>query len=124
MRSVNESLRLWVTALAPFLFAVTFFVITLLGTGVLLYGSVSAAAARICGDILYSDAPRIDVGTVVSGGQVSAGFPIRNLTGTAVTLVGIRTDCGCVVPEEFPIEIGPGGLCNLNLTVQLPKVTT
>ena len=65
----------------------------------------------------------IDIGTVWSGGQnVQRNFTLENLSGHAVGIESVTSDCGCTVASASSNEIAPGQSTNIPVLFWPPTV--
>jgi Protein of unknown function (DUF1573) len=77
--------------------------------GMHLFGSVASAFGYLRGDRLVPDAYTKALGVVQKGEERSTKFRLKNWSGEAVRVFGARSACTCVVVEDLPVDIPPGG---------------
>ena len=80
---------------------------TLLGIGRLKYGSLTRAWATLRGQQLFMMPTMVDLGSAPTGETRTARFQIDNTAGIAVTIVGLKANCGCATSTGLPITIEP-----------------
>lgn len=56
-------------------------------------------------DVYY---PRRQVVVSQPGETAIVAFPMRNVSGRAITIYGIQSRCGCIRVEDLPIRLAPG----------------
>ena len=74
-----------------------------------------ALVSVLRGDPLHVAERAIDAGEVAGRGRVE--FQLTNLWGTPVTVVGLKSDCGCVSARQLPATIAPGENFSLGIEV-------
>lgn len=74
-----------------------------------------AAAAR-----LSIEPAAFDFGRVLPGRQLQKQFTLRNLTGEAVAVTSVTTDCGCLVVGDHPRALLAGASAPLTLQLTTP----
>ncbi|MHC5540813.1 DUF1573 domain-containing protein, partial [Singulisphaera rosea] len=52
-------------------------------------------------------------------GRLSHEFLLENTTARAVPIQGVSPDCGCIVADKPPRQIGPRGVVSLRITANL-----
>jgi len=61
-----------------------------------------------------------DFGRVRPGRQMQKQFTLRNLTGAAIAITSVTTDCGCLVVGDHPRTLAPGAAAPLTLRLSMP----
>ena len=72
------------------------------------YGTVAGLRQRLAGQRLVVANPTAELGTAPKGQPRDFTFRVRNCSGQPVTLLGMRTSCGCVTSAAFPLTIAAG----------------
>ncbi|MCU0706597.1 MAG: DUF1573 domain-containing protein, partial [Fimbriiglobus sp.] len=113
-RAEVSSVLTWAGGLAT-IFAV------LAVAGVLTFGSLDAALARLRGQSLSVSPVMLDFGSGKPGEVRTGAYSVRNNTSALVRLMGRTSDCNCLVGGEFPVEIPPGQSVTLTLDIRVPR---
>lgn len=82
------------------------------------FGSISAALSYVAGDRLVVDATIKSFGEAEPGATRSVAFELRNWSGRAVTLLGAKATCTCVVADTLPRRLAPAGACPLEVKLR------
>ncbi|MCP4673990.1 MAG: DUF1573 domain-containing protein [Deltaproteobacteria bacterium] len=69
------------------------------------YGDLATGVAYLNGSVLVPEASVLDLGEVCVGGEAEGVFRLRNLTDQPITIIGGRTECSCVLGDEFPVQV-------------------
>lgn len=84
------------------------------------YGSPKIAYARLRGETLVV-APYSDAGKGKAGEALLVELPIFNASDEVVRVVGMPSDCSCLVLSELPFEIPPHRSATFSLRVRVPE---
>ncbi|MFO0960897.1 MAG: DUF1573 domain-containing protein [Isosphaeraceae bacterium] len=77
--------------------------------GLARFGSIPSALAYARGDRLIPDARSLSFGRVDPGSTVEVGTGLTNHADRPIQLIGSNASCSCLLPEELPVVISPGG---------------
>ena len=88
------------------------------GLGVLRYGSLTAAIAYLQGYPVAVDTYSKSLGEIRVGEPACSAFALSNLIGKPVTIVGVKTSCGCMTASDLPLTIGAGADGDFTLIVE------
>jgi len=98
---------------------VTTCLLLLIGLGVAdrAFGSIRGAVAWLRGVIVYPEQSVIELGFVepLEGHEVVV--PVRNLSGERFTVIGAKTDCGCLVAGGLPVIVEPRSVSSFTVVV-------
>lgn len=84
------------------------------------FGSLASTLAYLNGESLLVDPGTLSFGTARRGDERDMHVMIRNRTGKAVKILGVKSTCGCMVTaEEFPLSIRDRGQQKLTIHVWL-----
>ncbi len=72
------------------------------------YGSWSGLRQRLAGQLVIVANPTAELGLAPQGEPKDFAFQVRNCSGKPITLLGMRTSCGCVTSAAFPLTIPAG----------------
>lgn len=99
------------------------FVLVLLALGSsFLFGSVSAALAKLRGESL--GAPQyVDFGTAKPGEVREETVPITNWTDRPIRLIGGTSDCSCITTKDMPVTILSNETYELTIRLKVPQST-
>lgn len=79
-----------------------------MGSSQVRYGNAMAWVSKLQGQELLFDSRTKVINNAVLGQQASVGFSVTNISGDAVSLIGVRTGCGCVSANLiFPMILQP-----------------
>ena len=81
------------------------------------FGSMRNVMAYLNGHSVVVEATTVSAGSVPPGGHATAQYRLRNLTFAPVTVVGATRSCACMVVDELPLTIRPGGVATLSLRI-------
>jgi len=85
-------------------------VLVLLGAaGSWVYGSPTAALARLRSDTLIVEPAYLDLGTMPAGERQEAPLTVSNWSDRPLRLIGGTSDCTCTTLSDLPVTIPPGG---------------
>lgn len=68
-------------------------------------GSVPAGLDYLAGERLVLDATEQSFGELAADGKRIVAFRLTNLTGRDLTILGARSSCTCIAPENLPMVI-------------------
>jgi hypothetical protein len=69
---------------------------------------------------LAFEPPAFDFGRVLPGRPMRKQFTLRNLTGEAVAVTSVTTDCGCLLVGDHPRMLAPGAAAPLTIQLTTP----
>ncbi len=92
-----------------------------LGAGVLLYGSPSAALAKLRGDTLTVDRSHIDFGHGQAGDILTQQVTVTNWTDGPLRIIGGTSDCSCIATNDLPITLAPGEAKSVSIEYKVPQ---
>ncbi len=75
------------------------------GWSVWRYGNLTRGVAFLNGAVLVAEESLLDLGDVPVGAEAEGVFRVRNLTDQSIVIVGGKTDCSCVLGDEFPLQV-------------------
>ncbi|MFO0799087.1 MAG: DUF1573 domain-containing protein [Gemmataceae bacterium] len=85
------------------------------------YGSPTAALARLRGDTLIAEPPYLDLGTVPAGERQEAPLTVTNWSAGPLRLIGGTSDCTCTTLSDLPVTIPPGGRAVVTIRLVPPQ---
>jgi hypothetical protein len=107
----------------------TGFAAVLLGAGLVLgvltvaatlvYGSPSAALARLQGAPFHAPG-YVDFGTARPGDELEREVSVTNWTDAPLRLIGGTSDCSCITTANMPVTIGPGETAAVPVRLRVP----
>ena len=80
---------------------------------------LSAAVAAAAGPIIEVDNPDYDFGTLAGAPSVTHRFILRNTGDAKLSILDVRTACGCTATALSGSELAPGESMTLQVTVDL-----
>lgn len=84
------------------------------------FGSITAAVHSLNGEPLGVDAATKSFGRSEPGQRIKVAFQLTNYGSAPIRVVGSRVDCSCIVLDDRPFQIDPGGTRSFELTMGLP----
>ena len=93
---------------------------TMLGTGVILYGSPSAALAKLRGETLTLDRATIDFGHGQTGDVLNRQVTVTNHSEKPLRIIGGTADCSCITTTDLPVTIAPGESKSVTIENKVP----
>lgn len=57
------------------------------------------------GERLVALHPVIDLGTLAPNSEATATFRLKNLTGSAIEIYGLKPDCSCISAKDLPMTV-------------------
>jgi hypothetical protein len=122
-RAVREAPRAeWLRAPAGFagvLLGAGLILAALAGAATLVYGSPTAALARLQGAPFYAPG-YVDFGTGRPGDVLEREVSVTNWTDAPVRLVGGTSDCSGITTANLPLTIGPGETAAVPVRLKVP----
>lgn len=91
------------------------------GWGLVHFGSIPAVLAHLGGNALIADAYTKSFGSVTAGSDQEIRFLIKNCTNKSATIIGGRSSCTCLVAEDLPLTIAPGGESPVRIKISTSK---
>ncbi len=91
----------------------------LAASGTLVFGSLSAALAKLRGESLSAPA-YVDFGAAKPGDKLEQLVAVRNWTARPVRLIGGTSDCSCVTTSAMPLSVPPGEAITLAIYLKVP----
>jgi len=88
------------------------------------YGSPTAALARLRGDTMIADPGYLDFGTLPAGELHEALLTVSNWSDRPVRLIGGTSDCTCTTLSDMPVTIPPGGRAVVTIRLVPPWRTS
>jgi hypothetical protein len=89
------------------------------GAATWVYGSPTAALARLQGVPLYAPG-YVDFGTGRPGNELEREVAVTNWTAAPVRLIGGTSDCSCLTTGEMPLTIPPGQTQPVKVVLKVP----
>jgi hypothetical protein len=80
-----------------------------------MYGDLRSGWLRLGGYGLIAEEYTLDLGTVPTGESKPGVFRLRNLTGKPVAILGVKSDCSCLVASALPVTISPREVLNFEV---------
>jgi hypothetical protein len=80
-------------------------------------GSFSALLSYVRGDSLYIDSPIVELGELTPNHTYTVRATVRNISNSAVAILGARTDCGCITVSGVPTDLQSGDTTELVFSV-------
>jgi len=71
------------------------------------FGGIGPAVANLKGDRLIADSYSKSFGTAESGQIPVVVFNMTNAANRPITILGVRSSCTCVVPDDIPMTVAP-----------------
>jgi len=103
------------------LLVIVLLVVSVGGWSKFYYGNLADGVAYLRGDVI-SVSPLIgDLGEVRIGSEATYEIKIRNLSGSKVTILGIRADCACVVTNDLPVSLDSRQYHSLLVSLSIPQ---
>ncbi len=100
--------------LGPLLVALTV-LLAFCGWSIWQYGDLATGVAYLNGSVLVPEASVLDLGEVCVGDEAERVFRLRNLTNQSITILGGKTECACVLGDEFPVQVDAMSLGEVSL---------
>jgi len=91
--------------------------------GVLTFGSLDAAVARLRGQPLTVSPTTIDFGNGKPGELLSAPLTVRNFSSEPVRLIGGTSDCSCITTTDMPVTVPPGASATIEVKFKVPSAS-
>lgn len=91
--------------------------------GVLTFGSLDAAIARLRGESLGVSPKALNFGRGEPGDILTAELTISNFSTQPVRLIGGTSDCSCLATMDMPLTIAPGGSAAIRVELKVPAAT-
>jgi hypothetical protein len=89
--------------------------------GTLVYGSPSAALARLRGETIAVTPTHLDMGSGAVGTQLHARIELKNWSDQTVRIVGGTSDCTCLTHLDLPVSIPPGESRWVTIEMRVPR---
>ena len=81
---------------------------------------ITDAVHRLEGHVLIVEEPSRELRVPAAGGEVQVTFPIRNVSGTTITVFDAEACCGDAVLSKLPLAILPGRQSEIVFRVTAP----
>jgi hypothetical protein len=81
------------------------------------FGSIDRAVRFSRGWTVSVDRPRQSFGTARPKERRTISFHLRNEGRTPIRVIGCRTSCSCVAPDQMPFGIGPGEVKEFRVSI-------
>ncbi len=92
----------------------------MLGTGVILYGSPSAALAKLRGEKLTVDRTTLDFGHGRTGDVLTQQVTVTNHSEKPLRIIGGTADCSCITTTDLPVTIAPDESKSVSIVYKVP----
>jgi len=82
-----------------------------------LFGSIDSAIRFVAGWGLFVDHASVSFGTAEPNQRRTVSFLLRNRGTAPIRVLGCRTSCTCVVPDQIPFSIAPGKTSQFRVSI-------
>jgi uncharacterized membrane protein YphA (DoxX/SURF4 family) len=96
--------------------------LVIVGCGAVRFGSFRSSIAWLQGCAISVDNPAQTFNNVDPGKELHVKFNARNIYGSPVKILGVKTSCGLINADNLPMELAPGQAKDLNFTVYLRRL--
>ena len=92
----------------------------MLGTGVILYDSPSAALAKLRGETLTVDRAAAEFGHGQTGDVLTQQVTVTNHSEAPLRIIGGTADCSCITTSDLPVTIAPNESKSVSIVYKIP----
>jgi hypothetical protein len=85
------------------------------------FGSIREAASYyLRGETLFVDSTRKSFGAAAPGEELPVSFRLANRGNRPIRIVGCKTYCNCMLPNDLPFTLAPHQTRDFTLSLQMP----
>jgi hypothetical protein len=92
--------------------------------GLASFGSLDAAISYVSGSRLLTRSNTSYVGPLQAGERGTATFKLTNYSKGSIQILGTKTTCKCLAPEDLPLTLAAGESCTLRIGLKAGTYVT